>query len=573
MFEIKLNIIKRSIKSADLFGITIENLLNQHRDKVISQKIGQEANPNSSKKIIVLGAKKQKILRFKGNINPFWGFDPATGERFINPQFVIRGRRRGVSIDELIEIFNKIDEEKFRGKREELEDIQTFLQENWGKRFIIELDKENEDGRGFFDSEGVSFVTPIAKGWLENDNNPDNLTNAAKGVLQSFDGRWFSFVKLPAVSVGWNDTVLNNKDVYGAGRNKLYMRCKVNLLGKFLILEMPQSLIEAVTEAIIGGGNIRRRIRGNIDLNEAWIALEDSRERYGPWVNDEQASSNIKSDGGSEIIIRDGYNPWIFSRRDLTNSQAIGILDELVISTLILTPEQKIVLSTADIQVADLPKVSLGQIIKGGSAITQINIQFNISNITTVYRIKTFVSSNKIQQLQKAIDNLNDDLLKSQCKDPEEVKEELQIEREDLGPPTSQTLWLHERLKAGAGIITDAVGGPFYNVARMATPQLSVFTPAGFQSTIPKWLGIRNMAEDDDSPGYLLPGTRVEVTLYDTGRPVPVGTPPGPIGIDEGPFKDLGGEGHFEGDTETIKKPVFSLTPPTFAPPRPTNGE
>ena len=463
----------------------------------------------------------------------------------------------------------------------------AYAQAFWGKRFYIPLTEQ------FLDDDLFPIIKTVKSAWLESEVNPESLGNSAKTVLQTSDGRWKSFIKV-SQSVDfreWDALIVRSDQVF-IQANELFMTCSPTIIGNFLIIELQQPIIFKKLKQI--GDRINKQaeelFRDRVEsIDNAHIAIETSKERYGPWSND--VSNTFQTDL-TKIEIDNSLAPWMFNRNDLTNSEALSLLDRFTLQNIFYNLPRKKTLETMDITVIDLPKVTIGEIIQGGSVISQISITIGIDGISTRYQAKTF-SGSLIKKLEKdftrqqskfqrkdVIDECKREKDKNDLRqeeeiddtlNPQDVAEELRDEIdevfEELKPPVNTWLWATERPKAGMGIITSKETGPFYNINR--TDQvitLSPFDTTGFKSEIfTEWTKVRNIAEDDNSPGFLRVGERVEVTLYDTGQPIPRGTEPGSIGDAEDDFG--GGAMHVSVDDDTRKVPIISKSPTVFAPP------
>ncbi len=607
VINIKIIPIHRSLQKADEVGTTIDQIISSHGEDLVSKKnIGIEGNLEAGQRLVLFGARKQKLTKLFA-WRQFWGFDPDTNEPFEDPTLIFNGEKATLSREILRKLFNEeltqiprtsaalftpenesenpfnIDEQDKRIA------AKAYAQEFWGKKFYIPLAAQ------FLDDDLLPVIKTVKSAWLESEVNPETFGNTAKTVFQTPDGRWKSFIRVsqPVDFREWDALIARSDQVF-INADQLFMVCSPVIIGNFLIIELQQPVIFKKLKN--KGDRINKEAEELLrdrseSIDHAHIAIETSKERYGPWSND--VDNTFQTDL-TKIEINNNLSPWMFNRNDLTDSEALNLLDKFTLQNIFYNLPRKKTLTTMDITVIDLPRVTIGEIIQGGSVISQISIMIGIDGISTRYQAKTF-SGSLIKKLEKDFTRQQSDFQRKdvidECKkekdkndlrkeeeiddtlDPQDVAEELRDEIdeifEELKPPVNTWLWSTERPKAGMGIIASKDTGPFYNINRVdQVISLNPFDTAGFKSEIfTEWTKVRNIAENDDSPGYLQVGERVEITLYDTGQVIARGTDPGPIGDAEDDFG--GGAMHVSVDDDTRKVPIISKTPTVFAVPIP----
>ncbi len=412
IFTITIRLIQRSLLTDANDDIDI--IAQQHVGKVIKKKVGTENNPNSGKSQVVFGGLKKTLTEFTTeSIKPFWGFD-ETGVPFTQPTIRITDQTFKATEEELSQaITNQYGllagiNRTIPFSKEDVNLIKSYADEFWGRQFYIEIDGSD------IDVDGAPFLNAVKKAWFEGDQTPDNVGIDLQDSFRFSDGRWPVIVKTPQKTT-WNDSTLRLNNVLFVKPGVLYISAEASIENEFIIIRL-------ITVPTFTDPTSELSKKSRIDaLAKAWVPIEDARERYGPWTNDE--TTDVVFDGIEGIEIDDGLTPWRFRIKNLTNTAALESLDNIAIQRLGFFKPQSRTLQTITLEVADLPKFTIGQLFQGGSAINSLSIQFGTSRITTTYIAKTFTlnlqqkivnavsgnsTSRKIDRLEKDCDEEED---------------------------------------------------------------------------------------------------------------------------------------------------------------------
>ncbi len=571
IFTITIKLIKRSLATDVATDISI--IASQHADKIIKKRIGTENNPNSGKTSVLFGGLKKTLTEFGStSIKQFWGFDES-GKPFTVPTIKITTGAFETTEDLLSQsLTNEFallssTERTIPFTREDMNLIKNYSDEFWGRQFYIEIDGED------IDTDGATLINVIRKAWFESDLTPGGVGEDIQDKFRFSDGRWPTIVKTPQKNV-WSDSTLRNNSTLLVSPSTLYLSAEARIENEFIIIRL---LVPPTFKDIESGFFQKKRVS---TLQKAWVGIENTRERYGPWSNDE--SNDISFDGFTDLQIDDTLTPWRFRIKNLTNTAALESLDNFAIERLGFAQPQSRTLKTITLEVADLPKFNIGQLFQGGSAINSMSIQFSTSRITTTYTAKTFtlnlqqkiantVSSNSVRtkddRLEKDCDEDNNRAEEKEILSdppgvisdiPEEFNEEEEIFENELSPPIANWLYRNGVQKAGIGVIIGPRGGARYDINRLDSE---------FDfGAIGEWTNVPNLAENEDGTPFLPNGTRVQVQLYDTGRPQPQSDGAAPIGENGGgdTLDTIAGGDVSEAIGNTIKKAMFTKEPGSF---------
>ena len=414
IFTITIRLIQRSLLTDA--SDDINTIAQQHVGKIIRKKVGTENNPNSGKSKVVYGGLKKTLTEFSSeSIKPFWGFD-ETGVPFTQPTVRITDQTFEATEEELSDaITNQYALLAGTGRsipfsREDVNLIKSYADEFWGRQFYIEIDGSD------IDVDGAPFLNAVRKAWFEGDQTPDNVGIDLQDSFRFSDGRWPVIVKTPEKTT-WNDSTLRLNNVLFVTSGVLYISAEARVENEFIVIR----LITAPTFTD-PTSTLSKQARIS-SLTKAWVPLEDSRERYGPWTNDE--TTDVVFDGIEELEIDDTLTPWRFRIKNLTNTAALESLDNIAIQRLGFFKPQSRTLQTITLEVADLPKFTIGQLFQGGSAINSLSIQFGTSRITTTYIAKTF-TLNIQQKIANAVSSNSTsretDRLEKECDEEEEKR-------------------------------------------------------------------------------------------------------------------------------------------------------
>ena len=378
------------------------------------------------------------------------------------------------------------------------------------------------------------------------------LSGVSKAIanFRSSNGQWPSYVKLPKLPLDTKDTVyewgskiistINHARVTSVDpKTKFkteadYVRVDVKQYNNFYIITLPGQMlqIKTVTSKSTDNPNGTQKIELEIIemLSDAFVATEDTRKPYGPFViahgelldeNSKEFLSIISDSSKYKItnIINDKLIPESFNKSgNLTKLESLEVMKDFIRRNL-NSLDKRLVWSHrfGTLTVAGFPVKEAFDLVfyPDGTTITRLSINFDIGGIKTTY----YVDSPD-----------REDII-----DPEKVipvpdvpkNEEVKMDEPKLeSDPKQNTLsdeelkYIYRKPEGGQGVIVGVeIGGPFYTVRRLNYADIDPQTFAGGLNITEsyfsaEWKHVRNFAEPDGSPGYLLPGTKVHVIIF-----------------------------------------------------------
>lgn len=561
----------------DGFNSILDFLKNRHDGKIISESKGSESRGYYNEELIYpgnqifryLGGNKQDLyyLNGSGYFRQFWGFD--NDNNLLNdPAVAIEGKNQLYHVD--IEILRSFINNKVVGdvngiSSEEYNGIKKLSAEFWGRKFII--DPNFYIITSGVDSNGDFIIEPSFFSWPDNFEVELQNNIMAQNLLRQQDGRWSSFIKLPDISVSgtWSNSIISSPNVI-RNNDDYYMKIGIERINNYFIATLPFPLVFIEENNNLNKATI---------ISSAYIATSNKLSRYGTFTifndaefdeNDVQINAMIINSQGGPVPIRlvflvnDNIIPWNFSQNSFDNT----IIRENIIDYLIKQEPSRrggqasVINSFGSIEVADIPveEPILRIAFPDGKNVTRINISFDTNGIKTRYYIEPFdtESNNKnaINSLKKSASNLANQLRKLENRirplippgsdaifKPEEQIEkkikELEQRLEDLKKDNQKAdeqlklsspdmEYIYQKPEGGLGVIEgkESVTGPFYFVRRLNYADIDPQTFAGGLNITKsyfnaEWHNVRNLAEPADSFGYLLPGTRVTVSIFSEG--------------------------------------------------------
>lgn len=402
----------------------------------------------------------------------------------------------------------------------------------------------------------------ISTGWWEEDIHPqgarqfsiDNLRKLTTG-----DGRWGPFVRLRSIfkledlypgeadaytqyatyaelnsqqwddwisrisRVKWTQAVLNSSNII-SHNGEYYMKCTLEQYGRYVILVLPVALSMYHINKTTGETDFTRVFRLG-ELENAWVPIRDRGVHYGPWSNNDSLVIRAPLPGRAEVSIDRTLVPWAFGVRGMSHITAMEKLDKIAESK-VDTPPKLSIINTGQLEVAGVPQTNLGQAIGLGASITEIFVRFDVNGITTRYIMNLYSRElgefKRRQQEERESRKTKIEIdTDEECPDPDDA-ETHQIEdehqAEDALEGGTAPPFERDEPKGGNGVIIGPSmgglgGGAYYNVREASAADFG----ARFAMVIPltKWSDVFNIAEPDGSPGYLPPGTRVEVKVWE----------------------------------------------------------
>ncbi len=258
-------------------------------------------------------------------------------------------------------------------------------------------------------------------------------------------------------------------------------------------------------------------------LGDTYLALLDQRETYGPWSN------GNNSIGRTEVIIDSSLTPWAFGYRGITNSVGMDLLDIVALAKIKTVADLTLDAKTAELVVAGVPAVNIGDQLNTTGAITSINITFDINGIRTTYKSLQYTNdlSKHLRRQQEILDNLrrqaaefNNTLQPPQ--DAWETDRTIRTLKKELpeSPVDISTEGNRRSSKQLLGRIFErsSTSEPKYNITPMAwvSDIFGELTLRRDPKVFGQYLRVVNMGENQQAAGRLLVGTDVEVKEFET---------------------------------------------------------
>lgn len=137
-------------------------------------------------------------------------------------------------------------------------------------------------------------------------------------------------------------------------------------------------------------------------INKAFLALLDQRETYGPWSN------RLNTIGKTEVIIDSSLTPWLFGFRGITNDTGLSLLDDVAHAKIKTVTDTTMDAKTAELEVAGVPAINIGDQLQTTGIITSMQIVFGINGVRTTYKSSQYTTelSRHLRQQQDLLDRL-----------------------------------------------------------------------------------------------------------------------------------------------------------------------
>jgi len=388
-------------------GSGLDAIAAKHTGHVIRLRKGWERRDFYSR-VILVGANQQKIEAFSGtSLHHFWGYT-ETGDLADSPQFDIIDTggttSYSPSLATLTDALNgDLSDEDYTP--EEQEAYRAYANENWGRKFYITLSST------VIDDDGHTWVDPVSGGWGDPGISPHDK-------LQTDDGRWVCFVKLPSITAAdppqvagyriaarqWFPSLLISPNVVKIG-NSWYLKAKAAKYGNKIIVTLPTTLrVEALYERQPTAESRNLEAAGEVDprperivkhtnvaeIAGAWVPIVHYRQVYGPWSHGDQS-------GRTTIIIDNTLAPW-------TAGGSLAEMDKIATAKLKALIDKTEKVGTGLLEVAGLPRVNLGTYLAERGNITNISVNFGIDGVRTIYKAQTFTT--ELGRYRRAQDDL-----------------------------------------------------------------------------------------------------------------------------------------------------------------------
>ena len=256
-------------------------------------------------------------------------------------------------------------------------------------------------------------------------------------------------------------------------------------------------------------------------LEDVYIALLDQRETYGPWLN------RINAIGRVEVIIDSSLTPWAFGYRGIISSVGLSLLDQVALAKIKTVADVTLDAKTAELEVAGVPAVNIGDQLHTTGTITSINVVFSINGIRTTYRSLQYTTelSKYLRQQQALLDKLrrqaaefNNTMQPTQ--DDWELGKVIRTLKKELPEPPLDVSTEGNRRKSknllGRISARSSSSEPKYNITPMAwiTDVFGELTLVRDPQVFGNYLNVVNMGERQTTPGRLVVGTDVQVNEF-----------------------------------------------------------
>lgn len=255
-------------------------------------------------------------------------------------------------------------------------------------------------------------------------------------------------------------------------------------------------------------------------LDDAYLALLDQRETYGPWSNREQ------SVGRTEVIIDPSLTPWLFGYRGIINSTGLDLLNQVALAKIKTVADITMDAKTAELEVAGVPAINLGDQLQTTGVITSMQIIFAINGVRTIYKASQYTTelSRYVRQQQDLLDKLRRQAAEfnntmNPTKDDWELDRTIRTLKKELPEPSvdvstegrRQPKTLLGRVSARSSTIQ-----PKYTILPMAwsSDAFGELTLVRDPQVLGQYYNVVNMGEKQTAPGRLPVGTDVQVNEF-----------------------------------------------------------
>lgn len=538
---IEIKVIRRLDGIGNPNALEMDALVALHAGHIIRRKDGFESNDTTTNKVIWGGVKRELEVFFPFDIKPFWGFDQF-GIPLLSPSFPLpdesQFRRIDTTIEQMEDVLNNTIGDF---DADNLAALNRYMDDVWGKKFYFTLDKNTLTDSG---KDLANFPELIGAGWWEGNLYPQGAKRFDADMevkLTTEDGRWGPFVRLSEIFVTGSGTVespivvnyvtwapvVHNSQNLLQRESLSFMKCTTAQFGRYIVMTLPVALTRFRMDPETGAIDNTRLQRHDV-LDRAWIPLMDRGLHYGPWSNTQLALSRVPSPGKTEVSIDKDLVPWTFGVRGMLDATAQELLVDLAAKKIDTLPELSVI-NTGQLEVAGIPAVNIGQAVGIGGSITEVFIRFDNNGVTTRYVMNLFTRELGEFKRRKRIELEKDTILEDQKLEDEfpEINTDLELpplpdpspEKDDLKGPKLDTKFVYDKPEGGMGIISAKTGGPFYAVRRTNYADIDPQTFAGGLNItnsyfLSEWVNVRNLSEPENSPGLLIVGTKVTISIF-----------------------------------------------------------
>ena len=258
-------------------------------------------------------------------------------------------------------------------------------------------------------------------------------------------------------------------------------------------------------------------------LGDTYLALLDQRETYGPWSNRQTAI------GKTDVIIDASLTPWAFGYRGISTSTGLDQLNQVALGKIKTVSDTTLDAKTAELEVAGVPAINIGDQLQTTGTITTINIVFGINGIRTTYKSIQYTNdlSKHVRRQQDLLDSLRRQAAEfnntlQPTKDDWEIDRTIRTLKKELpeSPVDVSTEGNRRTSETVLGRISErsSTSEPKYTITPMAwrSDAFGELTLVRDPKVLGEYYSVVNMGEKQTAPGRLTVGTDVQVNTFNT---------------------------------------------------------
>lgn len=293
---------------------------------------------------------------------------------------------------------------------------------------------------------------------------------------------------------------------------------QANFRDQYFILTLSTPLrVKAIQKTTEADTITKTRVK---KIKSAYLALLDQRDTYGPWSN------RRNSIGRTEVVLDSSLTPWGFGYRGIINSTGMDLLDQVARAKIKTVADTTLDAKTAELEVAGIPAVNIGDQLQTTGTITSINMVFGINGIRTIYGSLQYTTelSKHLKQQQDLLDKLRRQAAEfNNTMQPTQDNWELDrvirtLKKELPEPSVSVSTEGNRRIKnlLGRILARSSNSEPKYNILPMAwvSDVFGELTLVRDPQIFGEYYNVVNMGEPQTAPGRLAVGTDVQVNKF-----------------------------------------------------------
>ncbi len=432
---VNIHAIVRTSSAVNMAGLAAE-----HAGEVIRLTTGTEARDEVARTVLY-GAPKQSLIYSPGNVwQPYFGLNRDGTD--VNDQLTVEyaATTLKVSMTDIDKILNSEKVDSIPA--EMLSRVEDTVNKYVGRQFYKVV------AAGSTDENHESWLDACSAGWWNGDDFPDDLPENAKVSFGTDDGRWVSFAKLTPSSADngtYTDDVQRNPDLFVPAQGRGYTRISIervdlsdadgNRTKTIWVVVLPFTLAAQKLQATVENGKTVQKQRSVrlLSLDKLWVTMLDHRQAYGPWTSDQLNSKGNKA----RVVFDNSIAPWTYGYRGMTDREAVKRMTQVAGARLKTCTSRLESIDTGELEVAGLPRRNLGAEIGTGTNVTNVNVNYDVRGIRTLYKCNVY--TNELGRYQRYYQELLDKLRRDaerqvRQQDHEALRRELQALKKDIGP-------------------------------------------------------------------------------------------------------------------------------------------